>query len=81
ISGTSGGALAAASFVAAVDARRQAQDAAACTPWKLVRDFTGQDHLATPVGYLLYPDLMQRLLPIAFPGADRSLGLEQVWAR
>lgn len=81
ISGTSGGALGATSFVAALDARRQARDAAACTPWKLVRDFTGQDHLATPVGYMLYPDLMQRMLPLSFPGADRSLGLEQVWAR
>ncbi|MGQ3054170.1 MAG: hypothetical protein ACT6S0_20510 [Roseateles sp.] len=81
ISGTSGGALGAASFVAAVDARRQAVDSTACTPWKLVRDFTGRDHLATPVGYLLYPDLMQRLLPVALPSADRSLGLEQVWAR
>ena len=81
ISGTSGGALGAASFVAAVDARRQAADAAACTPWKLVRDFTGRDHLATPVGYMLYPDLAQRLLPVAFAGADRSLALEGVWTR
>lgn len=81
ISGTSGGALGAAAFVAAVDARRQAIDITACTPWKLVRDFTGQDHLATPVGDMLYPDLMQRFLPVVFPGADRSLGLEQVWAR
>ncbi|MBL8275860.1 MAG: hypothetical protein JNL93_04115 [Pelomonas sp.] len=81
ISGTSGGALGAATFVAALDARRQAADAAACTPWKLVRDFTGRDHLATPVGYMLYPDLAQRFLPMAFAGADRSLALEQVWTR
>lgn len=81
VSGTSGGALGAASFVAAIDARRQAVDATACTPWNLVRDFTGRDHLATPVGYMLYPDLAQRLLPVAFAGADRSLGLEKVWAR
>jgi hypothetical protein len=81
VSGTSGGALAAASFVAALDARRQAVDPASCTPWKLLRDFTGQDHLATPVGYLLYPDLMQRMLPFTFPSADRSLGLEGVWTR
>lgn len=81
ISGTSGGALGAASFVAALDARRQALDAAACTPWKLVRDFTGRDHLATPVGYMLYPDLTQRFLPVAFAGADRSLALEGVWTR
>ncbi|KQV46814.1 hypothetical protein ASC95_25125 [Pelomonas sp. Root1217] len=79
ISGTSGGALGAASFVAAVDARRQAVDAANCTPWKLVRDFTGRDHLATPVGDMLYPDLVQRFLPLAVAGADRSLGLEKVW--
>ncbi|MDR7271646.1 hypothetical protein J2X20_004314 [Pelomonas saccharophila] len=80
ISGTSGGALGAASFVAAVDARRQAMDAANCTPWKLVRDFTGRDHLATPVGDMLYPDLVQRFLPVAIAGVDRSLGLEKVWA-
>lgn len=79
ISGTSGGALGAASFVAALDARRQAADTASCTPWKLVRDFTGRDHLATPVADLLYPDLVQRFLPVAVPGADRSLGLEKVW--
>lgn len=81
ISGTSGGALGAATFVAALDARRQAADAAACTPWKLTRDFTGRDHLATPVGLMLYPDLVQRFLPVPFPGADRSLGLEQVWTQ
>lgn len=81
ISGTSGGALGAASFVAALDARRQAADGPSCTPWKLVRDFNGRDHLATAVGYMLYPDLAQRLLPVPLAGADRSLGLEQVWAR
>lgn len=81
ISGTSGGALGAATFVAALDARRQAASADRCTPWNLVRDFTGQDHLATPVGYMLYPDLAQRFLPLAFAGADRSLALEQVWTR
>lgn len=81
ISGTSGGALGAATFVAALDARRQAADAATCTPWNLVRDFTGRDHLATPVGYMLYPDFAQRFLPVAFAGADRSLALEQVWTR
>jgi len=79
VSGTSGGALGAATYVAAIDARRQAADAAACTPWKLVRDFTGQDHLATPVADMLYPDLVQRFLPVAIAGADRSLGLEKVW--
>lgn len=81
ISGTSGGALAASTFVAALDARRQAADAATCSPWKLARAFTGQDHLATPVGLMLYPDLVQRLLPVDFPGWDRSLGLEEVWQR
>ena len=67
--------------VAAVDARRQAADAAACSPWNLVRDFTGQDHLATPVGALLYGDMAQRFLPIALTGVDRSLALEKVWAK
>ena len=30
---------------------------------------------------MLYPDLVQRFLPIDFPGWDRSLGLEEVWQR
>jgi hypothetical protein len=81
VSGTSGGALGAATFVAALDARRQAADTAACTPWNLVRDFTGQDHLATPVGAMLYGDFVQRFLPVAFAELDRSLALEEVWAR
>ena len=81
VSGTSGGALGATTFVAALDARRQAADAAACTPWKLVRDFTGQDHLAAPVGALLYADLVQRFLPVPFAEVDRSLALEAVWVR
>ncbi|MFG6490250.1 hypothetical protein ACG04R_26495 [Roseateles sp. BYS78W] len=81
ISGTSGGALGAATFVAALDARRQAANATTCAPWQLVRNFTGQDHLATPVGAMLYADLAQRFLPVAFAGADRSLALEDVWTR
>jgi hypothetical protein len=28
---------------------------------------------------MLYPDLVQRFLPLAIAGADRSLGLEKVW--
>lgn len=81
ISGTSGGALAAATFVTALDARRAAAQPERCSPWALTRAFTGLDHLATPLGLMLYPDLLQRFIPSAFPSLDRSRGLEDVWER
>ena len=81
ISGTSGGALAAASFVAALDARAHADRPNSCDIPTLTRDFTGRDHLATAVGYMLFPDLVQRFLPVAINRLDRSRALEQVWAR
>ncbi len=81
ISGTSGGALAAASFVAALDARTHAARPNSCDLPTLTRDFTGRDHLATAVAYMLFPDLVQRFLPVAIDRLDRSRALEQVWTR
>lgn len=41
--------------------------------------FLGEDFLSTTLGYLLYPDLIQRIFPAPMPRWDRSLGLEQTW--
>lgn len=41
--------------------------------------FLERDFLATTLGYMLFPDLLQRILPAREPGWDRSLGLEQTW--
>lgn len=41
--------------------------------------FLGRDFLSTTVGYLLFPDLAQRFVPIAIESWDRSLGLETPW--
>lgn len=41
--------------------------------------FLGEDFLSTTLGYMLYPDLLQRIIPVPNPRWDRSLGLEQTW--
>jgi hypothetical protein len=41
--------------------------------------FLGRDFLSTTVGYLLFPDLLQRLLPFQIRAWDRSFGLERTW--
>jgi len=83
ISGVSGGSLGAATFVAAVDQARRAADAATlCGSVRaLGEDLTGRDDLATVLGMLLFPDLLQRFLPFHLSWWDRSRGLEEVWAR
>jgi hypothetical protein len=41
--------------------------------------FLGEDFLSTTLGYLIYPDLLQRFFPHPMYTWDRSLGLEQTW--
>lgn len=80
ISGTSGGALGAATFVAALDTQTPAAGPACTRSLRaLSTAFAGRDHLATLVGFLLYPDLVQRFLPLAFDSLDRSRALEETW--
>jgi hypothetical protein len=81
ISGISGGSLGAASFVTALDLVRKA-NTTACSRVRDVADgFTGRDHLSTVVGLMLFPDLVQRFLPLSVTAWDRSRGLEETWAR
>ena len=41
--------------------------------------FLERDFLSTTLGYLLFPDLLQRIVPVRVAAWDRSLGLEQSW--
>lgn len=65
ISGVSGGSVGAAAFVAALDTTRHAACPECDSVRKLGNAFTGKNHLATEVGFMLYPDLVQRFLPVA----------------
>jgi hypothetical protein len=42
--------------------------------------FVGRDFLSPTIGYMLFPDLVQRFLPWRMNAWDRSLGLEKTWA-
>jgi hypothetical protein len=56
------------------------RDARASYPLPMQSEcFLGRDVLSTTVGYLLFPDLLQRFLPFRVYGWDRSLGLEESW--
>ena len=83
ISSVSGGSLGAATFVATLDLTR-AQEARAASQCRSVQQtaarFTGRDHLSTVLGFMLFPDLFQRLLFFHLRFWDRSRGLEEVWA-
>ena len=80
ISGISGGSLGAAAFVTSLDLTRKSATAACSKVRDVADSFTGQDHLATVVGLMLFPDLLQRFLPPPVAQWDRSRGLEETWA-
>ena len=72
ISSVSGGSVGAAVF-----------DALAAAPPANFRNTAGDilsdDALAPALARMLYPDLVQRLLPVVLPGADRGAALEESW--
>lgn len=75
ISGVSGGSLGALEFVAALGAAGHCRSGGlrGCTQLALSEDFLGP-----AVGALLYPDLMQRFLPVPV-FADRAVAIERAW--
>jgi len=88
VSGVSGGSLGAAVFVTLVRSERETWPALnGCVSRERQIGRTecagqavlSQDFLAPPVAALLFPDLMQRFLPVGFP--DRARALEQSWER
>ncbi len=78
LSGVSGGSLGAAAFVTALAAWPERTQ----TLLPRLDQMLGQDLLAPAVGMLLYPDLLQRFVPLldALRTADRSYALEHAWA-
>jgi hypothetical protein len=87
LSGVSGGSLANAVFVALMaEARAGTLPAAPCAQVQpsavflsCARQVLRRDYLSPTVGYLLYPDMLQRFLPTAIPAADRARATEKAW--
>lgn len=78
LSGVSGGSLGSAVFAALLAERRAGN---AVIAKQKAQAILGEDFLAPVVAAMLYPDLVQRLLPFAVPHFDRALALEQAWER
>ncbi len=76
ISGVSGGSLGATTYVALRVAVGPAQPKLL---GEKVRDVLGHDFLSPVVAGLLFPDLVQRFLPVSIPAADRQRFLELSW--
>jgi hypothetical protein len=87
VSGVSGGSLAGGAFAALVaDARAGALAQAPCArgqrgaPYQqCMRALLRRDYLSPTLGYLLYPDMLQRFLPFPMPAFDRARAMEQGW--
>ncbi|SHH12651.1 hypothetical protein [Massilia sp. CF038] len=84
LSGVSGGSLAAGTFAALVaDERSGALARAPCARRNPARRYQQcisavlrRDYLSPAVGYLLYPDMLQRFLPLPVAAADRARAME-----
>jgi hypothetical protein len=79
LSGVSGGSLGAAVFVALLNESRES--AAPFDVKKKGQDILGEDFLSPAVAAILYPDLVQRFLPIPVSAFDRATTLEESWER
>jgi hypothetical protein len=84
ISGVSGGSLGATVFVTLLGREPVPMTTAGCSneigPYECAgQAVLSQDFLGPTVAALLFPDLMQRFVPLGFP--DRAKALEQSWER
>ena len=77
VSGVSGGSLGAATYVALKRAGLETGQADALLDQ--VREVHGQDFLSPVVAGMLFPDLVQRFLPVPIGLADRQRFLERSW--
>jgi hypothetical protein len=75
ISGVSGGSVGAAVFAALCAEQRESGKLR-----ERAATICGSDHLAPTLGALLYPDFVQRFLPVAFL-PDRAAAFERSWER
>ena len=87
MSGVSGGSLGSAVFTALLADQHRRQPATRCDQAPAA-DFTtkakrilSEDFLAPAVAATLYPDLVQRILPVAVQRFDRARALETAWER
>lgn len=78
LSGVSGGSLGSAVFAALLAEQRAGH---AVIAKQKAQAILGEDFLAPVAAAMLYPDLVQRVLPFAVPHFDRALALEQAWER
>ena len=76
ISGVSGGSLGATVYTTLLAAQRRG---AAGGLEKQANDVLDGDFLAPTVAFMLFPDLLQRILPLPFASFDRARGLEEPW--
>jgi hypothetical protein len=84
LSGVSGGSLGSSVFVALLAERSPAGDcrhAPTTAIMETSRKILGEDFLAPVSAALLYPDLLQRFLPVPVHAFDRAVALEQSWER
>ncbi|HEY0062741.1 MAG TPA: hypothetical protein VGC21_11510 [Telluria sp.] len=84
LSGVSGGSLAAGAFAALIaDERSGALASAPCARrnparryQQCISEVLRRDYLSPALGYLLYPDMLQRFLPLPIAAADRARAME-----
>jgi len=87
LSGVSGGSLGSAVFTALLADQHRNQPAARCDREPVAplstkaKHILSEDFLAPVVAATLYPDLLQRVLPIAIPRFDRARAFETAWER
>jgi hypothetical protein len=80
ISGVSGGALGGATFAAIVARRAQTADTSGRTRVTEVGDVLGRDFLSPALATMLFPDLLQRFIPVPLFN-DRAIAIEKSWER
>ena len=78
LSGVSGGSLGSAVFVALLAQQREDK---MLDVKKTAQAILSEDFLSPVVASMLYPDLVQRFLPIPIARFDRAATLEQSWER
>jgi hypothetical protein len=78
LSGVSGGSLGSSVFAALLAEQRAGN---ALIAKQAGQKILGEDFLSPVAAAMLYPDLVQRLLPFPVPHFDRALALEQAWER
>jgi hypothetical protein len=84
LSGVSGGSMAAGAFAALVaDGQSGALARAPCARrnparryQQCISEVLRRDYLSPALGYLLYPDMLQRFLPLPLASADRARAME-----